>query len=94
MRLYLRIFTHYETLRWIKLVKKKGPKWVNKADLNATTVTVNLSLFLQAQKKELDHIRQKYRKNSLARTPTTSLREENKSEQQQTKSQKRIEEED
>jgi len=48
---------------------------------------------LEAQKKELDHIRQKYRKNSLARTPTTSLREENQSSQQQ-KSQKRIEEED
>ena len=49
--------------------------------------------YFQAQKKELDHIRQKYRKNSLARTPTTSLREENQSSQQQ-KSQKRIEEED
>jgi len=56
-------------------------------------VSILFYFIFQAQKKELDHIRQKYRKNSLARTPTTSLREENQSSQQQ-KSQKRIEEED
>ena len=28
--------------------------------------------FLQAQKRELDHIRQNYRKNSLARSPVAS----------------------
>jgi hypothetical protein len=32
-----------------------------------------LRLFLQAQKRELDHIRQNYRKNSLARSPKGGL---------------------
>ena len=37
--------------------------------------TFFLSLFPQAQKKELDHIRQNYRKNSLARTPNQKLKD-------------------
>ena len=52
-------------------------------------------IFLQAQKKELDHIRQKYRKNSLARTPTMK-QDGNETSQQffDSGTHKRIDEED